>query len=88
MHVTKKTYYFSGTKNFWVIQNNSLLLECINKISKRKTAKQINTFVFSTLYVKVPHDKLLDFLYKVVDSIFKGGTRDYIDLLNHYLNKQ
>ena len=32
----KKTYDFSGTKNFWVIQNNSLPLECINKFNKKK----------------------------------------------------
>ena len=35
----KKTYYFSGAKTFWVIQNNSLPLECIKKINKRKNAK-------------------------------------------------
>ena len=72
----KKTYYFSGAKTFWVIQNNSLPLECIKKINKRKNAKQISTFDFSTLYTKIPHDKLLDILYKVVDFVFKGGTRD------------
>ena len=32
----KKSYYFSWTKTFWVIQNNLLPLECINKINKRK----------------------------------------------------
>ena len=63
---------------FWVIQNNSLPLERIRKINKRKNAKQISTFDFSTLYTKIPHDKLLDILYKVVDFVFKGGTRDYI----------
>ena len=83
MHITKKTYYFSGAKTFWVIQNNSLPLECIKKINKRKNAKQISTFDFSTLYTKIPHDKLLDILYKVVDFVFKGGTRDYI-----IINKQ
>ena len=103
MHITKKTYYFSGVKTFWVIQNNSLPLECIKKINKRKNAKQLSTFDFSTLYTKIPHDKLLDILYKVVDFVFKGGTRDYIRvvhhghlrkegitsfLLNHYLKKQ
>ena len=56
-------------------------------------------FNFSTLYTKIPHDKLLDILCKVVDLVFKGGTRDYIVinkqgctscsfLLNHYLKKQ
>ena len=56
------------------IQNNSLPLECTNKINKRKNAKQISTLDFSTLYTKIPHD----ILYKVVDFVFKGGTRDYI----------
>ena len=28
-------------------------------------------------YTKIPHYKLLDILYKVVDFVFKGGTRDY-----------
>ena len=79
----QKTYYFSRGKTFWVIQNNSLPLECINKISKRKNAKQISNFDFSALYTKIPHDELLDILYKVVDFVFKGGTRDYI-----IINKQ
>ena len=79
----KKTYYSSGAKTFWVIQNNSLPLECIKKISKRKNAKQISTFDFSTLYTKIAHDKVLDILYEVVDFVFKGGTRDYI-----LINKQ
>ena len=77
MHITKKKHYFSGTKTFSVIQNNSLPLECINKINNRKNAKQISTFDFSTLYTKIPHDKLLDILHKVVDVVFKEGTRDY-----------
>ena len=72
-NITKK--HFSGTKTFWVIQNNSLPLEYINKINKRKNAKQISTFDFSTLYTKIPYNKLLVILYKVVDFVFKGDTR-------------
>ena len=71
----KKAYYFSGAKIFQVIQNNPLPLECINKINKRINAKQIITFDLSILYIKTPHDKLLDILYKVVDvpsKIFYG----------------
>ena len=70
LHIKK--HYFSGVKTFWVIQNNSLPLECINKINKRKNAQQIGTFNLSTLYTKIIHDKLLDVLYKVVDFVFKG----------------
>ena len=76
--ISQKTYYFSGIKTFWVIQNNSLPLECINKINKGKNAKQICTFDFSILYTKIPHDQLLDILYKAIDFVFKRGTRDYI----------
>ena len=43
-----------------------------------KNAKQISTFDFSTLYTKMPHEKLLDILCKVVDLVFKGDIRDYI----------
>ena len=92
----KITYYFSWAKIFWVIQNNSLPLECINKINKRKNAKKISSFRFSTLYIKIPQDKLLAILFKVVDIVFKGVTRDYIIrkenitsfLPNHCLKKQ
>ena len=73
----KTTYYFISTQTFWIIQNNSLPLECI-EINKRKNAKQISTFNFSTLCTKIPNDKLLDILCKVVDFVFKGGTKDYI----------
>ena len=74
----KKKHHFSGTKNFSPTQNNSLPLECFSKINKRNNAKQISIFEFSTLYTEMPHDKLLDTLYKVADFVSKGGTRDYI----------
>ena len=51
-YISQKKHCFSETKTFWawVIQNNSLPLECINKINKRKNTKQVSTFDFSTLY--------------------------------------
>ena len=42
----KKAYYFSGTKTFWVIKNNSISLECIKKINKRKNASRITKLDF------------------------------------------
>ena len=42
---------------------------------QKKSAKQISTFDFSTLYTKIPHNKLLDILYKVVDFVFKGDYK-------------
>ena len=82
-HVTsafKLCYSQTKTKTFWAMQNNPLPLECINKINKRKNAKQIRTFDFFTLYTKTPHDKLLDILFKVADVLFKEDARDYITI--------
>ena len=57
---TSRKNSFSGNKFFWVIQNKYLPLECINKLNKRKNAKQISAFDFSALYINIPHDELLD----------------------------
>ena len=43
--------HFCGTKTLWVLGINSLPLEYVNKICKRKNAKQISAFDFST-YVR------------------------------------
>ena len=74
--------FFKG-KDKHIILAGPKPLECINKINKWKKAKKISTFAFSTLYTKIPHDKLIDILYKVVDFVFKRGTMDYI-----VINKQ
>ena len=38
----------------------------------------MSTFDFSTLYTKIPHDKLLCVLNKMNDFAFTGGTRDHV----------
>ena len=38
----------------------------------------MSTFDFSTLYTKIPHDKLLYVLDEITYFAFKGGTRDYV----------
>ena len=50
---------WSGIKTFWTIQNNYPVISSINKLNKRKAAKSMSTFDFSTLCTKIPHDKLL-----------------------------
>ena len=64
-------------------KNIFLPLECISKITKRKNSKQKSIFDFSTLYIKIPYDKLLDILYKVVDFVLKGGNRDFVVINKH-----
>ena len=74
----KKSRYYSGIKSYWIIQNRDPVLEAVNKSVSRKSAKCVSSFDFSTLYTKIPHDKLLEVLEKIIDFVFKGGTRKKI----------
>ena len=79
----KKTHYFSGIKSYWVIQNRDPVLEVVKKSIARKSAKSVSSFDFSTLYTKIPHDKLVTVLCKIIDFVFKGGIRKKI-AINRY----
>ena len=67
-----KSHFYSGIKTFWVIQNNAPVIASINNLNKRGKAKSISTFDFSTLYTKIPHNKLITVLEDIVDFCFRG----------------
>ena len=77
-----KVKVWSEIKTFWTIQNSYPVIFSINKLNKRKAAKSMSTFDFSTLYTEIPHDKLLYVLNEITDFAFKGGTRDYVTVYN------
>ena len=62
---------WTGESGFWVIQNNTPLIDRIGKINKRNIAKSIMTFHFSTLYTKIPHDLLILALNEIIDFFFR-----------------
>ena len=76
----KKSHFYSGVKPYWIVQNRDPVLQAVRKSGDRKTAKCISSFDFSTLYTKIPHDKLIDVLNKIIDFVFKGGTRERISI--------
>ena len=61
-----------------VIQNTDPVLPTLKKINGKKSAKSISCFDFSTLYTKIPHNKLFDKLNDLVEFAFKGGNRNNI----------
>lgn len=65
--------FYANYNRFWVIQNSTPLIEKLDKINRRKSAKDISTYDFSTLYTKLPHTDLLRILNKIIDKTFKGG---------------
>mgnify|MGYP001792462320 CR=1 FL=1 len=74
----EKSQYFSGVKAFWVIENNTNVIQSLNSLNKKKRAKQLSTFDFSTLYTKIPHKKLLEVLTEIIEFCFKGRTKDSV----------
>ena len=69
-----KSYFYSHIKSFWVMQNNEDVINCINKLNRTNSVKSMSTFDFSTLYSKIPHQKLIEVLNELIDFCFKGGS--------------
>ena len=76
----KKSHFFSGIKSYWIVQDRGPVLEAVNKSVARRSAKCVSSFDFSTLYTKIPHDKLILVLTKIIEFVFKGGTRSKISI--------
>ena len=73
---------WSGIKTLWIIENSYPVISSISKLNKRKAAKSMSTFDFSTLYTYIPHDKLLHVLNEITGFAFKGGTKNYDSVYN------
>ena len=75
-HLKSKLY--ANINYFWVVKNSFPVIDKLDKINKRKGAKCISTFDFSTLYTKINHSSLIKELNELVDFAFEGGNRQSI----------
>jgi hypothetical protein len=66
----QKSFFYKNYNLFWVIENSAPFIDKILAINRRKAAKDISTFDFSTLYTKLPHDDLVQVLNHLVDFVF------------------
>ena len=76
----KNEKFLSQYNKFWVLQNSDPIIESLNHINKKKRAKSISPYDFSTLYTKLPHHELEERLAKIIDFIYKGGNKKLINL--------
>ena len=74
----KNAKFLSNYNKFWVLQNCNPVLETLKHINKRKNAKSISTFDFSTLYTKIPHENLIKELSEIIDFVFDFGRNSVI----------
>ena len=75
-----KYRFFSGVNTIWVVQNNKPFTEAIKKLNAKSKGTSVSTFDFSTLYTKIPRDKLISALNSIVDFCFNGGECDYLSI--------
>ena len=73
-----KCRFFTGVNTFWVVQKNKPVIDAMNGLSKRRKTTSVSTFDFSTLYTKLPHNKLLMVLHSLIDFSFHRGESIYI----------
>ena len=78
----KNTTFLSNYNKFCVLLNSDLIIYSPNSIYIKKRAKSIATHGFSTLYIKLPHDKLKSKLSSIADFAFKGEDKTFIRLSN------
>ena len=78
----EKVYMYTGIQRMWVIHNSKQVHATIDLINKRKGARNINTFDFSTLYTMIEHCELKDQMASVIDTAFKGSKVENISIYN------
>ena len=62
-----KSFFYSGYKEFQVVQNYFPMASKLNKANVKKKAKSISTFDFSTLYTTIPNKLLQQVLLEVIN---------------------
>ena len=80
----KKAKFLSNYNKFWILQNTEPVLNSIKRINRKKGAKSISTYDFTTLYTNLPYDKLIKALHKLIDFTFNGGNSNYIRINKWY----
>ena len=55
-------------------------MNSLNRLNKMGKANCISTFDFSTLYTKIPHEKLLKVMNELTDVCFQGGDREFLSV--------
>ena len=77
-----KSKFYTNYHRYWIVQNIVPIVEKLEEINKKKNAKIISAYDFSTLYTNIPHQLLINSLNEIIDFVFKGGNKRYIVISN------
>ena len=74
----QKVFLYTGINRMWIADNSRTTLNMIDDVNRRKSARNVSTHDFSTLYTKIPLDDLKTKLKNVIDKAFKGGQKQHV----------
>lgn len=73
-NLQKKAKILSEQNKYWVLQNSDRITDIVKNINLKKRAK--------LTAIKLPHDKLIFQLCRIIDCVFKAGERKFIKITN------
>ena len=74
----RKIKLYTGINRMWICQNNTEIIQEMENVSRRRGARNVTSFDFSTLYTKINLEDLRSSLKWTVDRAFKGGNNQKI----------
>jgi hypothetical protein len=69
-----------GINPMWIIHNSKSFHNKAAKVNRSRTARNVRTYDFSTLYTSIPHKKLKSKLAWVIKEAFKSSKYEFISV--------
>ena len=69
-----------GVDPMWIIHNSKSFHSKAAKVNRKKEARNVRTYDFSTLYTSIPHKKLKSKLAWVISEAFKSSKHKFISI--------
>ena len=78
-----KIYVNTGVNRMWVIDNAKNVLDKIEQYNDERNIRNVNSYDFSTLYTKIPHEDLKEKIKWIIDKAFFNDSKQFIYVNNH-----
>ena len=70
-NLCQNIFNYSGINTFWIIDNNQPILNTINAINAKRSAKSIATYDFENMYTNIDHDQLIEEISYLIKTTLK-----------------
>lgn len=78
--ICKGYYRNHGIDPMWILKNSTCFHKLAADVNRRRNARNICTYDFTTLYTSIPHQKLKSKLSWVIKTAFKSSGKSFISV--------